>query len=160
MNAEKFSTFPWPYWCSASAGLSETLTDSRVINAAIKSRPEWAASERMPRLRVESPTISLRKVIAIADSSEFIATVRFSERMLSSIGFTCKVDTTHSSNDQLEAENSLCVSISVSESHHPQEVPPMFRSFLVFVWVLTALCAAQTSTQQSAPQPTPPPSSS
>src|SRR5215510_4850128 len=52
----------------------------------------------MPRLRVESPTISFKKVIAIAESNEWSATRRFSERMLSSTGFTCDVDTAHSSN--------------------------------------------------------------
>jgi hypothetical protein len=47
----------------------------------------------MPRLRVERPTISLRKVIAMAERNEFNATRRFSERMLSSTGFTSEVDT-------------------------------------------------------------------
>ncbi len=40
MKAEKFSTLPWPYWWSASAGLSETRTDMRVMMAAIRSSTE------------------------------------------------------------------------------------------------------------------------
>src|SRR5271169_3285020 len=51
-NAEKLSTLPWPYWWSASAGLSETPTEKNVSSDAIKSRAECAASDRIPRLPV------------------------------------------------------------------------------------------------------------
>src|SRR6266536_2454342 len=85
MKAEKFSTFPWPYWWSASAGLSETRTENSVTAAAIKSRPEWAASERIPKLPVAIPTMTFRTVIASAASSEFVATVRFSARIASEL---------------------------------------------------------------------------
>src|SRR5438270_12400396 len=93
MNAEKFSTLPWPYWCSASAGLSETRTESSVTSAATKSRPECAASERMPRLSVEMPTNSLRTVIPSAASRELSATLRFSFCMLSSTELSSSEDT-------------------------------------------------------------------
>ncbi len=54
-----------------------------VIKAAIKSSPEWAASERMPRLPVVTPTKILSPVTAIAAKTELAATVRFSARMAS-----------------------------------------------------------------------------
>src|SRR5208283_255473 len=62
MNAEKFSTLPCPYWWSASAGLSDTRTEKYVIAAATRSRPECAASDRIPRLPVVIPTTTFRLV--------------------------------------------------------------------------------------------------
>src|SRR5579864_5021983 len=82
-NAEKFSTFPCPYWWSASAGLSETRTEKNVMIDAIRSSPECAASERMPRLPVATPTTNLRPVITRAARTEFPATARFSARIKS-----------------------------------------------------------------------------
>src|SRR5215471_8327721 len=81
MNAEKFSTLPWPYWWSASAGLSETRTENKVTIAATRSRPEWAASDKMPRLPVVTPTAIFRAVMATAAKTELAATRRFSARM-------------------------------------------------------------------------------
>ncbi len=85
-KAEKFSTLPWPYWWSASAGLSETRTESRVMKAAIRSSPECAASERMPRLPVVMPTTTLSAVMAVAASTELNATPRFSTRICAGAG--------------------------------------------------------------------------
>ena len=69
-NAEKFSTFPCPYWWSASAGLSETPTEKNVSSEAIRSRPECAASERIPRLPVLNPTTTLSVVMTTAARTE------------------------------------------------------------------------------------------
>src|SRR3954470_24589442 len=82
-KAEKFSILPCPYWWSASAGLSETRTETNVRMEAIRSSPECAASERMPRLPVVSPTASLRPVMTIAANTEFPAAERFSARIKS-----------------------------------------------------------------------------
>src|SRR5580765_8486541 len=82
-KAEKFSTLPWPYWWSASAGLSETPTEKNVSNEAIRSSAECAASERMPRLPVVRPTAAFRPVITTAASTEFPAAARFSARIKS-----------------------------------------------------------------------------
>src|SRR5579864_7412939 len=83
MKAEKFSTFPWPYWWSASAGLSDTRTENKVIVAAIRSKPECAASERIPKLPVVIPTTIFRTVMPTAASTELPATARFSARIAS-----------------------------------------------------------------------------
>src|SRR5579862_5040139 len=85
-KAEKFSTFPCPYWCSASAGLSETRTEKKVRTEAIRSSPECAASERMPRLPVVMPTTILRLVMTNAATTEFPAAARFSARINSADG--------------------------------------------------------------------------
>src|SRR5579859_297615 len=85
-KAEKFSTLPWPYWWSASAGLSETRTEMKVRTEAIRSSPECAASERMPRLPVESPTTIFRPVMTTAAKTEFPAAERFSARINSADG--------------------------------------------------------------------------
>src|SRR5277367_784759 len=82
-NAEKFSILPWPYWWSASAGLSETPTEKNVSSDAIKSRPECAASDRIPRLPVVTPTRTFRLVMTIAARTEFPAAERFSARIKS-----------------------------------------------------------------------------
>src|SRR4051812_475851 len=81
MKAEKFSTLPWPYWWSASAGLSETRTESSVMIAATRSSSECAASDRMPKLPVAMPTTILKTVMAAAAKTEFCATARFSARI-------------------------------------------------------------------------------
>src|SRR5208283_1922071 len=52
MKAEKFSNLPWPYGWRSSAGWSETRTERKVMTAATRSRPEWRASERTPKLPV------------------------------------------------------------------------------------------------------------
>src|SRR5215469_9216725 len=80
-NAEKFSTLPWPYWWSASAGLSETRTEKNVSREAIKSSPECAASERIPKLPVVTPTVIFKPVMTIAARTEFPAAARFSARI-------------------------------------------------------------------------------
>ena len=49
--------------------------------AAIRSRPEWAASERIPKLPVVMPTMIFSAVIATAANTEFAATERFSTRI-------------------------------------------------------------------------------
>src|ERR1700756_3046762 len=85
-KAEKFSTFPWPYWWSASAGLSETPTEKNVRREAIRSSPECAASDRMPRLPVLKPTTILSVVITRAASTELPAAERFSARINSDEG--------------------------------------------------------------------------
>src|SRR6202165_2729107 len=81
MKAEKFSNLPCPYWWSASAGLSETRTEKNVIRAAIRSNPEWAASDKIPSEPVAIPTTIFRLVITKAASTEFPATARFSRRI-------------------------------------------------------------------------------
>src|SRR5580693_5935074 len=81
IKAEKFSTLPCPYWWSASAGLSETWTERNVTIAATRSSPECAASDKMPRLPVVTPTTIFSVVMAIAASTELPATARFSARM-------------------------------------------------------------------------------
>src|SRR5271165_1148394 len=83
-KAEKFSTLPWPYWWSASAGLSETPTEKNVMRVAMRSSPEWAASDRMPRLPVVNPTTILSPVMTRAARTEFPAAARFSARIDSS----------------------------------------------------------------------------
>src|SRR3954463_11386817 len=80
-NAEKFSILPCPYWWSASAGLSDTRTEKNVRTEAIRSRPECAASDRIPRLPVETPTPTLSPVMTIAAKTEFPAAERFSARI-------------------------------------------------------------------------------
>src|SRR5271166_740224 len=94
MKAEKFSTLPCPYWWSASAGLSETRTEKNVTIAAMRSSPECAASDKMPRLPVVSPTTIFRVVIAIAASTEFPATARFSARMDSGLSVAASMGMT------------------------------------------------------------------
>src|SRR3954465_10533002 len=91
-NAEKFSTLPWPYWGSASAGLSDTRTEKNVRTAATKSRPECAASDRIPRLPVETPTTIFKLVITTAAQTEVPAAERFSARISSGDGTAGVVD--------------------------------------------------------------------
>ena len=53
-------------------------TAQSVTPAASRSRPEWAASARIPKLRVMSPTTSFRTVSTIAARSDETATRSFS----------------------------------------------------------------------------------
>jgi hypothetical protein len=50
--------------------------------AAIRSSPEWAASDKIPKLPVVTPTTIFRPVMAIAASTELPATERFSARIV------------------------------------------------------------------------------
>src|ERR1035438_4831974 len=81
MKAEKFSNLPCPYWCSASAGLSDTRTEKNVTNAAIRSKPECAASDKIPSEAVARPTKTFSPVMTNAARTEFPATARFSRRI-------------------------------------------------------------------------------
>ena len=47
----------------------------------MRSSAEWAASERMPRLPVVTPTTIFAAVMRMAASTELPATARFSARM-------------------------------------------------------------------------------
>src|SRR5690348_2356836 len=51
----------------------------------MRSSPEWAASERIPRLPVEMPTTAFRAVMPIAATTELAATARFSARIESGV---------------------------------------------------------------------------
>ncbi len=63
---------------SSSAGRSATWTEKRVMAAAMRSMPEWAASESMPSEPVRMPVTSLSRVMARAARTEKRAAVRFS----------------------------------------------------------------------------------
>jgi hypothetical protein len=54
-----------------------------VRREAIRSNPECAASDRIPRLPVLTPTTILRLVMTTAARTEFPAAARFSERITS-----------------------------------------------------------------------------
>src|ERR1700690_126076 len=77
-NAEKLSTFPWPYKCSASADLSETRMEIYVMTAATISRMECRASERMPKLPVEIARKTFKETSTTAEPTEPSAAIRFS----------------------------------------------------------------------------------
>ena len=62
----------------AVGGPAETRTAKSVTTAATRSRPEWAASERMPRLPVITPTTSLNSVRKMAAITELSAAPFFS----------------------------------------------------------------------------------
>ena len=59
--------------------------------AAIRSNPECAASERMPRLPVVTPTASFNAVMAMAASTELSATPRFSKRISLALMFAAAI---------------------------------------------------------------------
>lgn len=61
--------------CSLSAGLSAMRTANKVINAATRSRAEWAASARIPSEFVRIPTIILKEVNPTAAMTELSAAV-------------------------------------------------------------------------------------
>src|ERR1700758_3208552 len=63
--------------------MSETRTEKNVSTEAMRSSPECAASERMPRLPVVTPTATLSPVITRAAKTELPATARFSARIKS-----------------------------------------------------------------------------
>src|SRR5439155_14007934 len=59
-------------------GFSATRTAKKVTAAATRSRPECAASERMPRLPLSTPTTILTAVRKIAATTDDAATRVFS----------------------------------------------------------------------------------
>jgi hypothetical protein len=63
-----------------------------VSTEAIKSRPECAASERIPKLPVEIPTAIFKPVITMAARTEFPAAARFSARINSADGIAGLLD--------------------------------------------------------------------
>ena len=73
-KAARFSVRPCPYGCSVSAGLRAVRTATRVKALAARSRKECAASLRMPRLPVRTPTTSLAKTSATPTPTEPRAT--------------------------------------------------------------------------------------
>src|SRR4051812_20079675 len=75
-SAERCSAFPCPYWCPVSAGRAATPTAKNVRSAAIRSVPEWAASESRPRLCVAIPVPSFSPIRAIATTTETSAVRR------------------------------------------------------------------------------------
>ncbi len=64
-------------------GLVGNADRKKVSSEAIRSSPECAASERIPRLPVLNPTTTLRPVMTTAARTEFPAAARFSERIKS-----------------------------------------------------------------------------
>jgi hypothetical protein len=84
-RADRFSTFPCPYRCSASAGLSEYRTAKYVTTAATRSSPECAASASSPKLSVVRPTSSLPPVSTTAAPTDVSATHRFSRPAMESV---------------------------------------------------------------------------
>src|SRR3954454_9506084 len=75
-RALRCSAFPCPYWWVTSAGRTATPTVKNVSSAAIKSVPEWAASETRPRLCDARPAPSLSTINAIAATTETSAVRR------------------------------------------------------------------------------------
>src|ERR1700740_1415964 len=75
-SADRCSAFPCPYWWPTSAGRAATPTAKNVSNAATRSVPECAASERRPRLCVAIPVASLSAIRATAASTEMSAVRR------------------------------------------------------------------------------------
>src|SRR3954452_17045909 len=69
-SAERCSALPCPYWCPVSAGRAATPTAKKVRSAAIRSVPEWAASDSKPRLCVARPVPSLSAMSATAATTE------------------------------------------------------------------------------------------
>jgi hypothetical protein len=61
--------------------LSETRTEKKVTSAAIKSKAECAASDKIPSDPVLIPTTTLRVVTTSDAMTEFPATARFSLRI-------------------------------------------------------------------------------
>src|SRR5690242_1274171 len=53
------------------------------MTAATRSKAEWAASDKIPKLPVVIPTTNFSAVIPIAAYTEFRATARFSARIAS-----------------------------------------------------------------------------
>lgn len=78
VSAEMFSIFPWPYGCSLSAGFSDARTAKKVTSVARRSRKEWSASERIPRLPVSIPITSLPSVNNPEATADKNAMVSFS----------------------------------------------------------------------------------
>ena len=83
-NAEKFSTLPWPYWWSASAGLSETPTEKNVSSDAIKSEPGMSGFRQNAQAAGGDADHNFQAVVmTIAARTEFPAAERFSARISS-----------------------------------------------------------------------------
>src|SRR3954451_19832800 len=61
-SAARCSALPWPYAWPGSAGRIATPSATKVRIAATRSVPEWAASERRPRLPVAIPETSLTAI--------------------------------------------------------------------------------------------------
>src|SRR5690348_6570499 len=76
-RAARCSAFPCPYWCPGSAGRTATPTAKNVSSAAMRSVPEWAASEMRPRLWVARPVPSLSAMSASAASTDQSAAFRW-----------------------------------------------------------------------------------
>ena len=75
-SAARCSALPWPYWWPGSAGRTATPTAKNVSSAAMRSVPEWAASEMRPRLCVASPVPSLSAMSASAANTDQRAVLR------------------------------------------------------------------------------------
>ena len=76
-SAARCSAFPWPYWWPRSAGRTATPTAKKVSSAAMRSVPEWAASETRPRLCVARPVPSFRAISASAANTDQSAVLRW-----------------------------------------------------------------------------------
>src|SRR3954447_13262716 len=76
-SAARCSAFPWPYWWPGSAGRTATPRAKNVRSAAMRSVPEWAASEMRPRLWVARPVPSLSAMSASAASTDQRAAFRW-----------------------------------------------------------------------------------
>src|SRR3954471_17259058 len=72
-SAARCSAFPWPYWCSRSAGRTATRNAKSVSSAATRSVPEWAASASRPSDPVSRPAASLIATRKPAAPTEIIA---------------------------------------------------------------------------------------
>src|SRR5947209_6034661 len=77
-TAERFSTLPWPYGCSASAGASETRTEKNATAEATRSTVEWIASEKRLTEPVARPAISLKRTSATFETTASRAAFAFS----------------------------------------------------------------------------------
>src|SRR5947208_6646166 len=76
-SAARCSAFPWPYWWPGSAGRTATPRAKNVRSAAMRSVPEWAASEMRPRLWVARPVPSLSAMSTSAASTDQRAPFRW-----------------------------------------------------------------------------------
>src|SRR6266576_3002336 len=76
-SAARCSAFPWPYWWPGSAGRTATPPAKKVSSAAMRSVPEWAASEMRPRLCVARPVPSLSAISASAANTDQSAAFRW-----------------------------------------------------------------------------------
>jgi hypothetical protein len=77
MTPEIFSTFPCPYGCPESGGVSETLTAKKAITAASRSIEECIASEIILTEPLIIPTISFIAISRVFDKTESLAILVF-----------------------------------------------------------------------------------